>query len=239
MQTGDDRMDGTLRALAGSERAPPPPLSPELEAALGAMRPVRTRTPARDLALAAGASMVCAALVLAIGTPRRDLSELPLPWLIWFGACWLGAFGAIYTITVRPRSGEIMPRSGAALVTATAAATALIALAATTAQHAPSSRMPPLELDTFFRHALPCWFIAIVTAIGPVVLGIRALRGAVPVGAPAVAFALGAAGGALGGLVLHLHCPIAHWGHVSLTHGVGTLMCGAITATIAPRWLRP
>jgi hypothetical protein len=71
------------------------------------------------------------------------------------------------------------------------------------------------------------------------VLGTLFLRGAAPVGARWVGWALGAGGGALGGLLLHLHCSIADRLHMGLIHGGVVVLGGAFAALLVDRLLRP
>jgi hypothetical protein len=69
--------------------------------------------------------------------------------------------------------------------------------------------------------ALPCLLV-----------GLLVLRRLAPVGGARLGLALGAAGGALGGLVLHFICPIATAGHVVLGH-VGGMAVAALLGTAA------
>jgi hypothetical protein len=69
----------------------------------------------------------------------------------------------------------------------------------------------------------------------PVVIGAIFLRGALPVGSRWIAAALGAGGGCLGGLVLHLHCRVADGAHVGLIHGGVVVVAAALSAAIVPR----
>jgi hypothetical protein len=61
------------------------------------------------------------------------------------------------------------------------------------------------------------------------------LRGVLPVGARWTAAGLGAAGGSLGGLVLHLHCPIADRWHLGLVHGGVVVLAAVLAAVVVPR----
>ena len=49
--------------------------------------------------------------------------------------------------------------------------------------------------------------------------------------------ALGAAGGAAGGLALHFHCPIAVTSHVVLGHVGGVILGAIVGAFLLPRLL--
>src|SRR5690606_36206404 len=80
-----------------------------------------------------------------------------------------------------------------------------------------------------------CLEIGLLTALVPVIVGALFLRGAVPVGSRWIAATLGAGGGSLGGLVRHLHCPIADGLHVGVIHG-GVVVIGALlAAALVPR----
>ena len=50
--------------------------------------------------------------------------------------------------------------------------------------------------------------------------------------------ALGAAGGAMGGFVLHFICPYAETAHVVLGHVGGTILAAAAGAALLPALLR-
>jgi hypothetical protein len=75
----------------------------------------------------------------------------------------------------------------------------------------------------------------LATAFVPVVAGVLALRGAVPVGSRWIAAALGAGGGCLGGLVLHVHCHVADGVHVGLVHGGVVIVASLLGAALVPR----
>jgi hypothetical protein len=87
-------------------------------------------------------------------------------------------------------------------------------------------------------HSLRCLIMGMATALVPVILGALILRGSVPVGSRWAGAGLGAAGGSLGGLFLHLHCPVADALHLGVIHG-GVVALGAIVgALIIPRAAR-
>jgi hypothetical protein len=66
----------------------------------------------------------------------------------------------------------------------------------------------------------------------PILLAALAVRGSVPVGSRLAAAAIGASGGALGGLVLQFHCPITERFHLGLVHG-GLVVLAALAAVLA------
>src|SRR6185436_3574312 len=79
-----------------------------------------------------------------------------------------------------------------------------------------------------------CLELGLATALVPVILGAVFLRGALPVRSRWIAAALGAGGGCLGGLVLHMHCHIADGLHIGLIHGGVVLVAAALSAALAP-----
>jgi hypothetical protein len=86
-----------------------------------------------------------------------------------------------------------------------------------------------------FAQGHGCLWLGLATALLPVALGALFLRGAVPVHSRWVAAALGAGGGCLGGLLLHLHCRIADRMHVGLIHGGVVAVAAVLAALIVPR----
>jgi hypothetical protein len=86
-----------------------------------------------------------------------------------------------------------------------------------------------------FARGHTCLEIGLATAIAPALLGAVFLRGSLPVQSRWVAAALGAGGGSLGGLVLHLHCHIAEGMHVGLVHGGVVAVGAALAAALLPR----
>jgi hypothetical protein len=69
----------------------------------------------------------------------------------------------------------------------------------------------------------------------PVIGGTLVLRSALPVGSRWIAAALGAGGGSLGGLVLHLHCRVTDAAHVGLIHGGVVAASALLAAALVPR----
>ena len=86
-----------------------------------------------------------------------------------------------------------------------------------------------------FAHGHTCLEIGLATAVVPVIVGALCLRGALPVGSRWIAAALGAGGGCLGGLVLHLHCHVADGLHIGLVHGGVVVVAAMLAAALAPR----
>lgn len=231
MSADDD--DRELAALAGAPAPAAPPLGPELERALVGLAPAGPRRPLRQLAVLAAASLAYGAGVLAVVTMRRDLGELPALWLGVVGTAWfLGFASALYLATV-PARGAVIPRWRAGGTLAAILAIAIIAFYLLADIPAGSSSVQ-LGWPRFLRgHA--CLEIGLASALVPVIGGALVLRGALPVGARWAAAALGAAGGCLGVLVLHVHCPVTDHPHLGLIHGAVVVVAAALSAAIVPR----
>jgi hypothetical protein len=211
----------------------PPPLSQLLEAELAQLTPVATRRPVRQLALLVAVSLIYGAGVLAMLTLRRDLHELPMGWVVGAGLAWLLGFVVpVYLATV-PRTGAVMPRWKLAGASAIVGALGFIALGLALHPSGPSSA-PPLGWEHFTR-GYGCLEFGLATALVPVVVGAIFLRGTLPVGSRPIAAALGAGGGSLGGLMLHLHCPITEGLHIGVMHGGVVAVAAALAAALVPR----
>jgi hypothetical protein len=221
-----------LDGLAGAPLPRPPALSPALEAELAKLAPVRPRRPGRQLAGLAAASLMYAAGLLAVVTFRRDLGELPGAWIAGAGAAWLLGFAVPCYFALIPRPGSMTPRWRWAAASAAVTSIAFVALGLAVHPSGPSS------LDYGWEHLARghwCLWLGLATALVPVVLGAIFLRGALPVQSRWIAAALGAGGGCLGGLLLHVHCRIADGYHIGLVHGGVVVVAAALSAAVVPR----
>jgi hypothetical protein len=228
VSAGEDILD----RLAAARPPAPPPLSPELETELGKLQPVAPRRPWRQLAMLALVSLVYAGGLVTVLTVRRDLRELPVAWLVGAGAAWLAGFVVPSLLALVPRQGSVMPRWQWAAVAAIITSVGFVALGWNVHPSGPSSA------DYGWEHLLRgrgCMWLGLATALVPVVIGAIFLRGALPVRSRWTAAALGAGGGCLGGLLLHMHCPIADKFHVALVHGGVVLVAAVLSAAIVPR----
>ncbi len=221
-----------LDELAEQPAPPPPPLSPALEAELGALAPVAPRRPLRQLAIVMVVSLVYGAGLLAALSMRRDMDELPTSWVVATAIAWLLGFAVPSYLALVPRRGSVMPRWQWAAASAIVTSIGFIALGLLVHPNGPSS----LEYGwARFGHGHVCLEIGLATALLPVVVGALFLRGALPVGSRWIAASLGAGGGCLGGLVLHLHCRIADALHVGLVHGGVVVVAALLSAALVPR----
>ncbi len=234
-----DHIDDTLRALGG-QPLELPPLSDELERELGDLTSTRPRSPVRQLLAYGLVSLAVAGGILAVLALRPDLAHLPRLWLVVYCTGWLLGFLGLGMAALLPRSGQVSPSWRLAGLGAIAAGAGFVTAGLVFARDVPGhSFMPPHDLHHLLQYGQGCLKMGVVTAIVPVGLGALFLRGAVPVGARWVAAGLGASGGALGGLMLHLHCPIGEPWHLGLVHGGVVVVSALLSTLIVPRFLRP
>ncbi|MEZ4359228.1 MAG: NrsF family protein [Kofleriaceae bacterium] len=210
----------------------PPPAPPEigaaLDAELAALQPVRTRRPVRDALLIAGSGLAIVAAMLAVMRVREDLLELPLGWLVVMAAAWFLGFLVPAWLVVVPPRGQMMGRwRGAALAGGVSAGLFLLVGFV----HSPSSGGSPVSPP----YHPGCLGVGLLASLVPIALAALVVRGAFPVGARWAAAALGAAGGALGGLFLHFHCAIVDPMHVGLMHGGVVVVAAILSALVVPR----
>ncbi len=230
---GRDELDG-LAHLRNLPSLPPPPLPPGLEAELAQLTPTRPRRPTRGLVRTTAISIAYAGILLTVLSTRRDLEHLPRMWLVLYGLAWLIGFAVPLHVALVPRPGAIMPRWRLGGALAALSAIGFVAAGFLFPRTAANS-----SLLTGLAYGHECLSIGLATAVVPVILGTLLLRGAAPVGSRLTAAALGAAGGSLGGLVLHLYCPITDALHVGVVHG-GVVACAAVLAAlVVPRALEP
>lgn len=228
-------MSDPVDQLATLGTPPPPALGAALEAELGALAPVRTRNPLRHLVVLGLLSLIYGAVLVVVLSLRRDMHELPMGWLAGVGLGWLFGFLVPSYFALVPRPGSMTPRWQVAAVAAVVAAVGFVSLGLAVHPMGPSSADYGVER---FVNGHVCLEIGLATALIPVVIGAIFLRGALPVGSRWIAAALGAGGGCLGGLVLHLHCHIADGLHVGVIHGGVVIVAALLSAAIVPRTVR-
>jgi tetratricopeptide (TPR) repeat protein len=225
----DERVLGEATGVG----APPPAPSGELRRAVDGMKPVRTRSRFGAAAVVALVGLVGPVIALVRGPLRRDLPGLPVGWLIAAAALWGAAFALSLAAALVPRRGDVLPAPGRAsrVATVATAGLALFALAATI--DVPGLSMSPGDRGwTLFDSCLHCIGTVGQVAIVVLIVGLLALRRLVPVGGSRIGMALGAGGGALGGLLLVFICPFATTTHVVLGHVGGVLLAALVGAIL-------
>ena len=208
----------------------PPAMSKALEAELAQLTPVATRRPLRQLALLIAVSLIYGAGLIVMLALRPDLHDLPMGWLFGAGLAWLLGFLVPITLATVPARGSMMPRWRLAGLASVVAAISMIGLGLVVHPGA----IVVSGWDGVV-HGYGCLEAGLGVSIVPIVLGTIVLRRTVPVGSRWIAAGLGAGGGSLGGLVLHLHCPVANGLHVGLIHGGVIVVAAVLAAAIAPR----
>jgi tetratricopeptide (TPR) repeat protein len=227
----DDRVLGEATGVG----APPPPPSPDLLRAVEGMKPVRTRSRFGALAAVGLTGLVGPVIALARGPFRRDLPGLPVAWLVAAAALWGLAAALSLAAALVPRRGDVLPApSRASRISAIAmGAVAVFALVATV--DVPGLSMLPSERGwTLAESCLHCIGTISKVAIVFLAVGLAALERLVPVGGSRVGMALGAAGGAMGGLLLVFICPFASTAHVVFGHVVGMALAAFAGAVLLP-----
>lgn len=230
-----DVVDTALDALANSPAPSPPPLPAALEAELGNLAAVTPRRPLRQLAMFAVASLVYAGGLLAFLSLRADLAELPHAWIAGAGSAWFLGFGLSAYFALVPKAGSMTPRWRAAIAMTALTSVAFVVMGLMVhpeGAHSMHYGMPHLLKG----HG--CLWLGLATALVPVILGAIFLRGAVPVFSRWVAAGIGAAGGCLGGLLLHMHCRIADGPHIGFVHGGVVIVAALLSAALVPRATR-
>jgi len=209
--------------------APPP--SPALLGVLDNTGPVRGRAPARSLLIVALVACAYPAWTLVSSPLRAARGSLSLAWFAGVAALWFAGFAVPLAFAIVPRRGQVLPDGDRALRVALLAAAGLIGVSCFVPGFASSSFASP-------SRTWPGCLIASATLTAPTLLaGALVLRRVALVGSWRLGAALGAAGGALAGLTLHLTCANARPAHVALGHG-GGIVLGAILGGLSFSLLR-
>ncbi len=228
----DPEAPAAMRELAALPPPEPPALSAELEGELAQLAPVPTRRPLRQLAILVVVSLVYASGLLFALTTRGDMLELPMGWLAGTALGWLFGFFIPCYLALVPRPGSVTPRWRVAAISVAITSVSFVLFGLAVHPKGPSSEAYG---TAYFHYGHTCLELGLATALVPIIIGAIFLRGALPVGSRWIAAALGAGGGCLGGLVLHLHCDIADGLHVGLVHGGVVIVAALLSAAIVPR----
>jgi hypothetical protein len=219
-------------------------MSPALAAALAGLRPVPMRRPWLSLVTVAVLSVLWAAgfdafVVLGGFGPMqpRHVTHGPVGWTVGVGAVWLALFVGALALALVPPRRQVMPDARRAWRFGATSLVVIVAVALLSSLHG-AGAPPPTPLELLEQPRTPhCLAGALFCALMPLVLGLRELRGARPLRAWTVGMALGVAAGALGGLHLHLACPVATGTfHFLAGHAAPALVAGALGAG-ASVWL--
>ncbi len=220
-----------LRDELPPEQLPPPPPSARLLAALQQIQPVRTRSRLGAFAAVAAAALAVPAAVLALHARRPDLGALPRGWVVAAALLWAAGFGLSLGAALVPAPGDVLPAPARGSRAGLGAVLALLVFALCASVEAPGVSLRPEDAHrTLLGASAHCALFGLLMALPCLAVGLLALRRLAPVGGPRLGLALGAAGGALGGLVLHFICPFANASHVALGHVGGMALAAALGA---------
>lgn len=223
------------RMLAATRPEVAPPPGAALEAELRAMRRAAPRSPARQLAMMMLVLGATAAAGVALTGLRRDVRDLPPAYVALGAAVWALLAIGLGAAALVPAPGQALPRVRLAAGLTSAAAIAVVVLGVLV--HPRGAHSVSLGDDLFAGHA--CAEVGLGLAVLPVAGLTWLLRRAIPVGDRALAAAIGAAGGAVGGLVLHLHCAIVDPLHLGVMHGGVVGAAALLSAVLVAPALRP
>jgi len=220
--------------MAEREPGSAPPASAALLEAVRTMQPVRTRVPIRTFALILGVGLIWPA-VTVLGRTRADLPFLPVAWVAAMALAWAGGVVAPLVAALLPRRGEVLADAGRAGRVAAVCASLLVLLGLVATVDAPGVTAFPRSFASGWWH---CVSFGLELTAPVLIASAVVLRRLHPVGSWAVAAALGAAGGALGGLTLHFVCGYGGGLHVGLAHAGAVVVGAAIGAAVLSPFLR-
>lgn len=220
----------------GEPDPPPPALCDELETELGRLAAVPRRSRHGGFALLGAISIIYGLGALLVMDLRPDLHALPRLWLALYSVAWFASFAGIAYLAVVPARRQVAPNWRYAGMASVIAGASFVAIGLVFDRHVPGqSILTEPTVGSVLERGFDCLSMGVLTALVPVFAGALLLRGRLPVGARLAGAGLGAAGGSLGGLVLHLHCHVADAMHLGLMHG-GVVVLGAIVgALLLPR----
>jgi len=162
-----------------------------------------------------------------------SLGQRPLPFIAATAAGWALVAG-VATYGAYGRGGSMLGRSRPLLVLVVAlTAPALVAWLFACLSVWPGAGVEP---GTALVN-LACFSATMGLSVGPLVAMLYIRRGTDPVHPRMQGAAIGAAAGALGGVLIDVHCAVAHPTHVLLSHVFPALVLAAVGALVGARTL--
>jgi hypothetical protein len=204
-----------------------PPASAALLEAVGKMGPVRTRVPLRTLLLVLAVGLIWP-VVAVVRRTREDLPFLPVAWVVAMALVWTAGVVIPLVAAILPRRGEVLADGVRAGRVAGACASILVLLGLVATVDAPQTTIP----ESFARAWWHCASFGLKVAVPVLLVSALVMRRLYPMGSWRVAAALGAAGGALGGLTLHFICGYGGGLHVGLAHAGGVVLAALAGALV-------
>ncbi|MBT8493945.1 MAG: DUF1109 family protein [Deltaproteobacteria bacterium] len=229
-------IDEQLAGLSSESPAPDP--AAELLRMVEADGAARRRQPWRQLALSLVVGLGLAIGALFVLGLRRDLSHLPVSYLVSAAIAWLTAIAVVGALAFVPSSKTSLPRVRMAAFATVVSGLFFIALGLLWTEAAPGhSFFYQPGAGQVLRYAPYCLSVGTATSLVPLALGALLLRRTVPIDTPWMGAAIGALGGCIGGLLLHFHCDIAEPTHFGLVHGGVVVVAAGLGALVLPRRL--
>jgi hypothetical protein len=199
-----------------------------LEAAKKEEAPARDRVRMqRRLAVAIGIA-VSTAIFAAVGA----MGPLPRSFLLACAAGWTAVSAVVMTAGLARRKAMLGMTTRALVFAAAGLAPLVFAWIAMLVM----AMKPPCVAPEPKEH-LVCFSLGLVFAAAPFAAVMWVRRGTDPVHPGATGAALGASAGALGGMLIHLHCPYADPMHALVGHVLPIALLGAIGALVGRRLL--
>lgn len=229
-------LESQLQELSEMTEHPLPDMGAALEAALGDMEPVKTRRPRREFLLFTLISVPFFVVMLVVAGFRSDLEALSSTWVAGLAFLWFATFAASAYLGLVPRPGQVVPRRHQARRFVITASIGLVALGLFATQTVDGSGTYDPTAANVVSHGHFCSIVGLSAGAVPGLLALLFMRRSMAVGRMSMGLALGAAGGALSGLMLLFHCGIAERFHVGLAHG-GIVIISALIVAIASRTL--
>jgi|GEM_PF-4805361 len=206
-----------------------PAPSAQLQAALAKMGPVRTRRPLVTVAVLLSVAVAWAGLGLGVTHLRPDFAAMPALWLASLAAVWLLAFVAPFWWLAMPPRASVLPAVHRAVVPAVVGALLLGGLLAATQLGWPEGTEVPRE--RLVGLGISCFTFGTLIAVIPLVVAAFVLRRLLPVGAARAGAVCGLGAGALGAVLLELHCAAGGM-HPLYSHGACILVGAALGAAL-------
>jgi hypothetical protein len=225
--------DRQIRQAMDSLRALPVP--PPSAALMAAMRPgqvVAGRNPGRAFAVVLVVSLAALAVHLHNQQVRRDFDALPSWWLWTLAVAWLAVFVAPLAIVLVPARRSLLPSAGAVRLATLAVPMLAIAMTTVFRIDVPPTTKLLTDRADIIAELEWCLVGGLELIVAPFALGVFILgRSCLPVHRRWLGAALGAANGALAGLMLHLACGVGGALHTGVAHG-GHAVLGAIAGSV-------
>jgi Negative regulator of sigma F len=233
MSQDPTKLDAALRALGN---ATPPAPSAALEALVRDTRPVSVTRPARTALLLMLASLALLAVHVHSHDVRHDYGALPGWWFWTMAGAWAATYAAALSLALVPRAGAMLVESRRAKVAAFVVPAIAIVLTVVLRIDAPPATKVAVPLAQALEELEWCLVTGLEMTAVPFALGLLVVRrAALPLDVRWIGATVGAANGALAGLMLHIHCNVGGAMHTGVAHAGQVVLGALLGALIVPR----